>query len=115
MGTPGEDLAGVTDAGAVHTFSLLGSAGANDSWIEAGDGDGVPGPPSAGAKMGTSIHFTPRNLYIGLPYGPAATGAVHVLPFPNAVTGGTSAPATTYQPGQGGLPVHGEYFGYAVR
>ncbi len=115
VGVPGEDLAGVTDAGAVHTFSLMGAAGANDSWIEAGDGDGVPGPASAGAKLGTSIHFTPRNLYVGMPYGPAATGAVHVLPFANAVTGGTSAPATTYQPGQGGLPAHGEYFGYAVR
>ncbi|MEZ0161347.1 trypsin-like serine protease [Streptomyces griseorubens] len=115
VGVPGEDLAGVTDAGAVHTFSLTGAAGANDLWIEAGDGDGVPGPPTAGAKLGTSIHFTPRNLYVGMPYGPPATGAVHVLPFPNAVTDGTTAPATTYQPGQGGLPAHGEYFGYAVR
>ncbi|MDU0302745.1 S1 family peptidase [Streptomyces sp. PAL114] len=115
VGTPGEDLAGVTDAGAVHTFSLMGAAGANDLWIEAGDGDGVPGPPSAGAKLGTSIHFTSRNLYAGMPYGPVSTGALHVLPYPNAVTGGTSRPATTYQPGQGGLPSHGEYFGYAVR
>ncbi|MFI8201307.1 S1 family peptidase [Streptomyces sp. NPDC085937] len=115
VGTPGEDLAGVTDAGAIHTFSLMGAAGANDLWIEAGDGDGVPGPPSAGAKLGTSIHFTSRNLYAGMPYGPVPTGALHVLPYPNAVTGGTSRPATTYQPGQGGLPSHGEYFGYAVR
>ncbi|MFG3082203.1 trypsin-like serine protease [Streptomyces parvulus] len=115
VGTPGEDLASATDAGAVHTFSLLDSAGANDLWVEAGDGDGVPGSPATGAKLGSSIHFTPRNLYAGMPYGPAATGALHVLPFPNVVTGGTSRPATTYQPGQGGLPANGKYFGYSVR
>ncbi|WP_407111321.1 trypsin-like serine protease [Streptomyces sp. DSM 116494] len=115
VGAPGEDLAGVTDAGAIHTFSLTGAAGANDRWIEAGDGDGVPGPPSEGAKLGTSIHFTPRNLYAGMPYGPTATGALHVLPFPNTVSGGTSGPATTYQPGQGGLPANGNYFGYSAR
>ncbi|MFI6862559.1 trypsin-like serine protease [Streptomyces sp. NPDC050421] len=115
VGAPGEDLAGVTDAGAIHTFSLMGSAGANDLWIEAGDGDGIPGSPGEGDKLGTSIHFTPRNLYAGMPYGPAATGALHVLPFPNAVSGGTSRPATTYQPGQGGLPANGGYFGYSAR
>ncbi|UAX52490.1 S1 family peptidase [Streptomyces sp. A144] len=115
VGSPGEDLAGVADAGAIHTFSLMGSAGADDLWIEAGDGDGIPGSPGEGDKLGTSIHFTPRNLYAGMPYGPTATGALHVLPFPNAVPGGTSRPATTYQPGQGGLPAHGEYFGYSVR
>ncbi|MFE2591323.1 S1 family peptidase [Streptomyces anthocyanicus] len=115
VGAPGEDLAGAADAGAIHTFSLMGSAGANDLWIEAGDGDGVPGTPGAGEKLGTSIHFTPRNLYAGMPYGPAATGALHVLPYPNVVPGGTSRPATTYQPGQGGLPANGNYFGYAAR
>ncbi|WP_432084380.1 trypsin-like serine protease [Streptomyces sp. WAC 04229] len=115
VGTPGEDLAGVTDAGAIHTFSLMGSAGANDLWIEAGDGDGIPGSPGEGNKLGTSIHFTPRNLYAGMPYGPAATGALHVLPFPNAVSGGTSMPVTTYQPGKGGLPANGNYFGYSAR
>ncbi|MFF9296754.1 ALF repeat-containing protein [Streptomyces althioticus] len=31
-----------------------------------------------------------------------------------ALTGGNAAVAA-YQPGQGGLPAHGEYFGYAVR
>ncbi|MFI5856359.1 S1 family peptidase [Streptomyces parvulus] len=115
VGVPGEDLGDATDAGAIHTFSLMGSAGAEDLWIEAGDGDGIPGAPHTGDKLGTSIHFTPRNLYAGMPYGPAATGALHVLPFPNAVTGGTSRPATTYQPGKGGLPAVGDYFGYSVR
>ncbi|MFC7892964.1 S1 family peptidase [Streptomyces sp. NPDC057381] len=114
VGVPGEDLAGVADAGAIHTFSLMGAAGANDLWIEAGDGDGIPGSPGEGDKLGTSIHFTPRNLYAGMPYGPTATGALHVLPFPNAVAGGTSRPATTYQPGQGGLPANGNYFGYSA-
>ncbi|MBQ0986497.1 trypsin-like serine protease [Streptomyces sp. F63] len=115
VGAPGEDLAGVTDAGAIHTFSLMDAAGANDRWIEAGDGDGIPGSPGEGDKLGASIHFTPRNLYAGMPYGPAATGALHVLPFPNVVPGGTSGPATTYQPGQDGLPANGNRFGYSAR
>ncbi|MFG3249740.1 trypsin-like serine protease [Streptomyces sp. NPDC048187] len=115
VGVPGEDLGDAADAGAIHTFSLMGAAGANDLWIEAGDGDGIPGTPGAGEKLGSSIHFTPRNLYAGMPYGPAATGALHVLPFPNAVSGGTSAPVTTYQPGKGGLPANGNYFGYSAR
>ncbi|MET7271754.1 S1 family peptidase [Streptomyces flaveolus] len=114
VGAPGEDLAGFTDAGAIHTFSLMDAAGANDLWIEAGDGDGIPGTPGEGEKLGTSILLTPRNLYAGMPYGPTATGALHVLPFPNAVPGGTSLPATTYQPGKGGLPANGDYFGYSV-
>ncbi|MGW0823588.1 trypsin-like serine protease [Streptomyces sp. NPDC002845] len=115
VGAPGEDLAGVADAGAIHTFSLMGAAGANDLWIEAGDGDGIPGSPGEGDKLGQSIHLTARNLYAGMPYGPTSTGALHVLPFSNIVPGGADNPVTTYQPGQGGLPASGVEFGYAAR
>ncbi|WP_415947925.1 trypsin-like serine protease [Streptomyces sp. KLOTTS4A1] len=115
VGVPGEDLGSAADAGAIQTFSLMGSVGGNDHWVEAGDGDGIPGSPGEGDKLGRSIHFTARNLYAGMPYGPAATGSLHVLPFPNVVPGGTSRAATTYQPGQGGLPASGSYFGYSVR
>ncbi|MGW4055780.1 trypsin-like serine protease [Streptomyces sp. NPDC004779] len=115
VGVPGEDLGTAADAGAIHTFSLTGAAGANDLWVEAGDGDGIPGSPSAGAKIGKSIHFTGTKLYAGLPYGPVATGAVYALPMANVVPGGTSTAATTYQPGQGGIPAGGEYFGYSAR
>ncbi|MFI6939598.1 trypsin-like serine protease [Streptomyces sp. NPDC050418] len=115
VGVLGEDVGTVTNAGAIHTFSLLGSAGANDQWIEAGDGDGIPGSPSADARIGKSVHFTPRNLYAGLPYGPVATGSLYALPFGNVTPGGTTGTATAYQPGQNGLPAGGSLFGYDAK
>ncbi|WP_097866154.1 trypsin-like serine protease [Streptomyces sp. rh34] len=115
VGAPGEDLAGVADAGAIHTFSLMGAAGANDLWIEAGDGDGIPGPPSAGAELGRSIHLTERHLYAGLPYGPVSTGSLYALPLGHIIPGGTHGTVTTYQPGQDGIPSGGEEFGHSAR
>ncbi|MFD6620049.1 hypothetical protein ACFWFB_32930, partial [Streptomyces albidoflavus] len=44
--------------GAIHTVSLLGPAGDNDLWIEAGDGDGNPGTPKTAQRLGQSVHFT---------------------------------------------------------
>ncbi|WP_426368030.1 S8 family serine peptidase [Streptomyces sp. E-08] len=115
VGTPGEDIGAVANAGAVHTFSLAGSAGPNDRWIEAGDGDGVPGPPGANQYMGRSIHFTTTKLYVGMPSGPVATGALYALPMSNVTGGGTVAATTTYKPGSGGLPANGVAFGYSAR
>ncbi len=115
VGVPGEDLGTVADAGAIHTFSVMSAAGSNDQWIEAGDGDGIPGSPSANARVGKSIHFTPRNLYAGLPYGPVGTGSLYALPFANVTPGGTTGTATAYQPGQNGLPAGGSLFGYEAR
>ncbi len=46
VGVPGEALGTTVNAGAVHTFSLVAAAGANDRWIEAGDGDGIPVLPA---------------------------------------------------------------------
>ncbi|MFD3932826.1 trypsin-like serine protease [Streptomyces sp. NPDC058614] len=114
VGTPGEAIGTVTRAGAVHTFSLLGTAGANDRWIEAGDGDGVPGPAGADQLLGRSIQFTGTKLYIGTPYGPS-TGAVYALPHSNVTAGGTVAAVTTYKPGTGGLPANAARFGYVAR
>ncbi|MGW7096291.1 trypsin-like serine protease [Streptomyces sp. NPDC054874] len=115
VGTPGEALGTVKNAGAIHTFSLIGSAGANDLWIEAGDGDGIPGPPGAGHKLGQSVHFTGTHLYAGMPFGPSSTGALHVLPISNVVPGGVTGTVITHQPGAGGLPASGADFGYAAR
>ncbi|MFF1683045.1 hypothetical protein [Streptomyces sp. NPDC058256] len=114
VGTPGEAIGTLTKAGAVHTFSLLGAAGANDRWIEAGDGDGVPGPAGADQNLGRSIHFTGTKLYIGTPYGPS-TGALYALPHSNVTAGGTVAAVTTYKPGTGGLPANAARFGYVAR
>ncbi|CAM5718755.1 hypothetical protein SVIOM342S_10530 [Streptomyces violaceorubidus] len=68
VGIPDEALGSAAKAGAVHVFSMLGSPGANDKWIESGDGDGIPGAPGANQRLGSSIHFTGTHLYVGMPY-----------------------------------------------
>ncbi|MFE9098270.1 trypsin-like serine protease [Streptomyces sp. NPDC007264] len=115
VGTPNEALGTADNAGAVHTFSLLGAPGANDRWLEAGDGDGIPTAPGADQQLGTSIHYTGTRLYVGMPLGPSTYGTLYALPLSNVTAGGTVAPVTTYQPGAGGLPAAGDRFGYAAR
>ncbi|MFI8092328.1 trypsin-like serine protease [Streptomyces sp. NPDC086080] len=113
VGVPDEAIGTTAKAGAILTFALVGAPGANERWIETGDGDGVPGTPGANQRLGSSLHFTGTHLYVGMPYGPG-NGALHALPMSNA-TNGTIAPTTTYKPGQGGLPADGVRFGYAAR
>nr|WSW69045.1 hypothetical protein OG461_24190 [Streptomyces sp. NBC_00995] len=115
VGTPGEAIGTEKESGAIHVFSMLGSAGDNDLWIEAGDGDGIPGTSKAGQRLGESIHFTGTRLYAGLPYGPSTYGALYALPVGNVIPGGTDGTVTTYQPGTGGLPAAGSTFGSAAR
>ncbi|MFB7177345.1 S8 family serine peptidase [Streptomyces sp. NPDC056257] len=115
VGTPGETLGTATKAGAIHTFSMAGSAGPNDRWIEAGDGDGIPGTPGANQQLGKNIHLTATKLYVGMPFGPNAAGALYALPMSNVTQGGKVAPVTTYKPGSGGLPANGVAFGYSAR
>ncbi|MFK4103975.1 trypsin-like serine protease [Streptomyces sp. NPDC019531] len=115
VGIPDEAIGTTASAGAVETFSLLGTPGANDRWLEVGDGDGIPGTPGANQKLGSSLHYTGTNLYVGLPYGPSTYGTLYALPLSNVTAGGTVAPVTTYQPGTGGLPAAGTDFGYAAR
>ncbi|MGW0824994.1 esterase, partial [Streptomyces sp. NPDC002845] len=114
VGVPNEALGTTANAGAVQNFSLLGSPGANDRWLEAGDGDGIPGTPGTNQYMGRSIHFTGTHLYVGMPYGPSS-GAVHALPLSNVTAGGAVAEATSYRPGTVGLPSVGNRFGYVAR
>jgi hypothetical protein len=115
VGITGETVGTAAKAGVITTFSLLGAPGANDRWLEAGDGDGIPGTPGANQALGTSLHFTGTKLYVGMPYGPTTYGALHALPLSNVTAGGAIAAVTTYQPGQGGLPASGTDFGYAAR
>ncbi|WP_328894199.1 trypsin-like serine protease [Streptomyces sp. NBC_00236] len=115
VGTPGEAIGTEKESGAIHVFSMLGAAGDNDLWIEAGDGDGIPGTSKAGQRLGESIHFTGTRLYAGLPYGPSTYGALYALPVGNVIPGGTDGTVTTYQPGTGGLPAAGSAFGHAAR
>ncbi|KOV57306.1 esterase [Streptomyces sp. MMG1121] len=114
VGAPGEAIGTAAKSGAVTTFSLLGSPGASDRWIEAGT-SGIPGPAGADQQLGSSIHYTGTQLYVGMPYGPNAHGTLHALPLSNVTAGGTNAAITTYQPGKGGLPATGGRFGYTAR
>ncbi|WP_329257869.1 trypsin-like serine protease [Streptomyces sp. NBC_01478] len=115
VGIPDEAVGTATASGAVQTFSLLGTPGANDRWLEAGDGDGIPGTPGANQHMGSSLHYTGSHLYVGMPNGPSAYGTLYALPLSNVTAGGTVAAVTTYQPGAGGLPAADTDFGYAAR
>ncbi|MDP9681490.1 trypsin-like serine protease [Streptomyces griseoviridis] len=115
VGIPDEAVGTTASAGAIQTFSLLGTPGANDRWLEAGDGDGIPGTPGAKQYLGSRMHFTATALYVGMPYGPTPYGALHVLPLSNVTAGGAVGAVTTYQPGTGGLPAAGSRFGYAAR
>lgn len=115
VGIPGEALGTEAKAGAVQVFSALGAAGDNDLWVEPGNAPGLPGPYKANQRVGESIHFTGTRLYIGMPKGPSAYGALHALPVGNVVPGGTKGTVTTYQPGTGGLPAAGKAFGSAAR
>jgi hypothetical protein len=115
VGAPGEDIGSTANAGAISTFSPFGSPGTSDRWLEAGDGDGIPGTPGTNQYLGTSIHFTGTKLYVGMPYGPSSYGALYALPMPNVNAGGTVEAVTTYRPGTGGLPAAGGRFGYAAR
>lgn len=115
VGVPDEAIGSETSSGAVHVFSLLGAPGANDKWIESGDGDGIPGAPKAKQYLGRSLHFTGTRLYVGMPYGPSAYGALYALPMSNVTVGQPTAPVAVHQPGQGGLPAAGVRFGYAAR
>lgn len=60
VGITGEAIGTVAKAGAINTFSLLGTPGANDGWLEAGDGDGVPGPAGANQNLRASHQQIPR-------------------------------------------------------
>ncbi|MBC9717652.1 trypsin-like serine protease [Streptomyces sp. TRM66268-LWL] len=115
VGTPNEAVGTAAKAGAIHTFSLLGTPGANDKWIEAGDGDGIPGTAGADQYLGRSIHLTGTKLYAGMPYGPSSQGALYALPMSNVTAGGAIGPVTTYKPGTGGFPATGSRFGYNAR
>ena len=116
VGSPGEDLSGLVDAGAVQTFALTETApGASDGWIQPGNTSGLPGSLGAGQQVGSSLHATGGHLYVGLPYGPSPHGAAHALPWANARAWPGTSPVTSYEPGKGGLPAAGLRFGWAMQ
>lgn len=113
IGSPGEDLEGISNTGAVQTYSAIGKPGDGDRWIEIGS-NGIPGPKKTNQYLGTTLTATPTNLYIGTPFGPAAKGAVYSLPW-TTLTGGPKEPTTMFQPGKDGIPNEGSRFGTSVQ
>ncbi|WDV51098.1 S1 family peptidase [Streptomyces coeruleorubidus] len=111
VGVPGEDSTGATDGGTVYTFSLTN--GAFISTVYPGK-FGIPGALGNAQKVGTALHATGSELYLGLPNGPVSYGSAHAVPWAN-VLGGATQPVTTFQPGTGGLPAAGETFGSVIR
>jgi hypothetical protein len=114
VGVPGKDIGTATDAGMVQTFSLLGDPGDSDHWIEAGNARGLPGTPGTSQLVGTFLNATGTHLWIGMPYGPAERGAIHGLPWSDAM-GSEGGTVLTHQPGLNGLPLTGKAFGMAIR
>ncbi|NEA65574.1 trypsin-like serine protease [Streptomyces sp. SID12488] len=115
VGVPQETVDAASNAGVIHTFSLVGLPGANDRWLKPGDGFGIPGLPGANQYLGRSLHFTGTNLYVGMPNGPSTYGALYALPMANVTAGATATAITTYRPGTGGLPSAGVRFGWTAR
>ncbi|MBE1878309.1 trypsin-like serine protease [Myceligenerans pegani] len=116
VGAPDEDLNGHDDAGDVHVFPGLDSFQGpvtDEFQLVPGQG-GLPGSDGAGQRLGQALTATDEHLYVGMPDGPSASGAVHAIPWSN-VTGGTAGAVTTFQPGAGGIPAGGVAFGSSIQ
>ncbi|MFE3329319.1 trypsin-like serine protease [Streptomyces sp. NPDC059176] len=111
IGIPGEDLGSVKDAGSIRVVPLLGDAGKSDVVVEEGKA-GLPGSPGTSHAVGNYMTAAAGHLYVGMPLGPGARGALHALPWANLVDG-AAEPVVSYQPGKGGLPAAGDAFGTA--
>ncbi|MFE7129470.1 VCBS repeat-containing protein [Streptomyces sp. NPDC057638] len=115
IGVPGEDTdddtgTPLTDTGGVALMPLLGSAGAEDVWLEAGDG--LPATAASHLLAGLNLFATRSALYVGLPYARSTDRAVHYYPWS---TGAGGSPAQSWRPGTGGIPAENTAFGTATR
>ncbi|MER7819805.1 S1 family peptidase [Streptomyces sp. NPDC096153] len=109
IGVPGEDIGTVKDAGSIRVVPLIGSPGASEVVVEAGKA-GLPGTAGTSHAVGNHLTAAATHLYVGMPVGPNARGALHALPWASLVDG-ASEPVVSYQPGAGGLPAAGDEFG----
>ncbi|MGW6396382.1 VCBS repeat-containing protein, partial [Streptomyces sp. NPDC055103] len=111
IAAPGEETGDDTrDTGAVQIMPLIGAAGASDAWLE--PGTGIPGAPATGQLTGFGLGAASNGVYVGMPYGPAGSHAVHLFPW-NVASGG--APTLTIRPGESGIPAGDTAFGAVVR
>ena len=116
VGVPGEDLGDERDAGAVQTFPLSGAPGEGDVWIEQGGDTGIDGDIGPQEYVGTSVAATSTALYVGIPYGSAATGPCTGCPGPMSRPASTPGTVQSWRPGEDGLPADDvTAFGAVVR
>ncbi|MEV8065062.1 VCBS repeat-containing protein [Streptomyces sp. NPDC085995] len=111
IGVPGEESSEEhPDKGGVAIVPLVGLPGASDAWID--PGYGVPSEPAPRLLTGLSLGALSTQLYVGVPYGPAAGHAVYAFSW-NVTNGG--APIRTFKPGSDGIPATDTAFGTVVR
>ncbi|MER5986923.1 VCBS repeat-containing protein [Streptomyces sp. NPDC001787] len=111
VGVPGEESTEeYPEEGGVQLFSLLGAPGDADSWIS--PGNGIPADRAPRMLTGMGLGAAPDSLYVGVPYGPAGSRAVHAFAW-NTADGG--APAQSWKPGEGGIPPENVAFGTSAR
>ncbi|MGV9691727.1 FG-GAP repeat protein [Streptomyces sp. NPDC003444] len=113
VGVPGQDIDGVVDRGAVHTFTAYDLPGTSDRLLE--PGAEIPAPAGPRLYTGLNIGDGAGGLYVGMPYGPAEGHAVHVFSWPARTTTWQDTPSRRFRPGEGGLPAEHKTFGTVVR
>lgn len=114
VGVPHDMVTSQPESGMVQVFSGVAPLVDATQFLLIAGRAGMPGIPGANEQLGAVISMTDTHLYVGMPRGPSAYGAVHAIPLANVTSGGTE-PVTTYQPGAGGIPAAGVSFGSVVR
>jgi hypothetical protein len=114
VGVPHDVVTSKSESGMVQVFAGVAPLVDATQFLLIAGRAGLPGIPGTNEQLGSVITMTDTHLYVGMPHGPSAYGAVHTIPLAN-VTSGDTAPVTTYQPGAGGIPAAGVSFGSAVR
>ncbi|MFB4314561.1 FG-GAP repeat protein [Actinomadura sp. 21ATH] len=110
IGAPGEDVAGLADAGRVHGVQV-GADPRVDGTVSQGT-DGLGGEARARARFGAAVAFGPgaARVVAGAP-GHGGKGAAHVVPW--RALFGTTVVADNWFAGRDGVP-DGSAFGSSV-
>lgn len=110
IGSPGEDVGDLADAGRVHGVQVGSDPRVDGTLTQATDGLG--GAPRAGARFGAALAFGPgrASIVAGAP-GHDGKGAAHAVPW--RALFGTTVVADNWFPGRDGVPA-GTAFGSSV-
>jgi hypothetical protein len=96
VGTAGEDLSGVADAGEVRVFAAGTTTGLADTTVYRKSGS-LPGGPGRVELIGSALSGTPTDLLVSSPY---SQRAVYAIPW-TALAAGNAAPTRTWTPAPG--------------